>query len=246
MQRKHTVKSFDEELDNLDGIIVEMGRLAESQLVAAIEVVIRRDKKQVARIRKADRRLDFLEAEVDKTVVRIIALRQPVANDLRTSIAALKTASHLERIGDHVKNIALRSKVLAKSRTIKNASHSIANMGELVRKMIVDVMDAYVKKDADKADLVRLSDIEVDLCHTSLFRELLTYMMENPRNITPCSHLLFIAKDIERIGDQVTSVAEYVHFMVHGKKPEKSRPKGDKTSSVVVDVEDVKTATPIS
>mgnify|MGYP000559023652 CR=1 FL=1 len=245
MQQEHTVKSFDEELDHLDDTIAEMGRLAESQLVATLDVIIKHNKKQAARILKADRRLDLLEAEVDKTVVRIIALRQPVADDLTTSIAALKTASHLERIGDHIKNIAMRSKVLGKSRAIKDASHSIANMGGLVREMIVDVMDAYVKKDADKADLVRLSDVEVDLCHTSLFRELLTYMMENPRNITPCSHLLFIAKDIERIGDHVTSVAEYVHFMVHGKKPEKSRPKSDEASSVRVDVEDVKTTTPI-
>ncbi len=244
MQQEHIVKSFDEELDYLNGIIIEMGSLAESQLAAVIEVVIRHDKKQAVRIRKADRRLDSLEAEVDKTVVRIIALRQPVADDLRTLIAALKTASHLERIGDHVKNIARRSKVLSQSQAIRDASHSIANMGELVQKMIADVLDAYVKRDADKADLVRLSDVEVDLCHTSLFRELLTYMMEDPRNITPCSHLLFIAKDIERIGDQVTSVAEFVHFMVHGKKPEESRPKGDKASSVVVDVDDVISTVP--
>ena len=233
MTGDHIVKSFGEELDRIDQLIVEMGGLAETQLASAIRALVRRDADLANDVREGDARIDDLEREINDRIVRILALRQPMAGDLRVAIAALKISNELERIGDYAKNVAKRSVVLVQSPAM-SSTLTISRMGTLVQSMIKNVLDAYVARDAAAAEDVRDADQEVDQLHTSMFRELLTYMMEDPRNITPCTHLLFIAKNIERMGDHTTNIAEQVHFLVVGQDPEAARTKRDKSSTTVV------------
>jgi phosphate transport system protein len=233
MTDDHIVKSFGDELERIDQLIVEMGGLAETQLASAIRALVRRDTDLADEVRASDVRMDDLEREINDRIIRILALRQPMAADLRVAIAALKISNELERIGDYAKNVAKRSLVLVQSPAM-SPTLTISRMGTLVQSMIKNVLDAYVARDAAGAEEVRLADQEVDQLHTSMFRELLTYMMEDPHTITPCTHLLFIAKNIERIGDHTTNIAEQVHFLVVGQDPEDARPKGDKSSTTVV------------
>lgn len=226
MQHEHTVKSFDDELKQLDSMIAEMGGMAEANLAGAVDAMVRRDTESALVIKKADKKIDALEIEIDDHAVRILALRQPMADDLRAVIVALKTAAVIERIGDFAKNIAKRTQALSQCPNL-GAAKTIKRMAGMAQNMMTDVLDAYVTRDADKADEVRLRDEELDSLYTSLFRELLTYMMENPKNITASTHLMFAAKNIERIGDHATNIAENVHFLVHGQMPEEPRPKGD-------------------
>ena len=226
MQHEHTVKSFDDELKQLDSMIAEMGGMAEANLAGAVDAMVRRDTESALVIKKADKKIDALEIEIDDHAVRILALRQPMADDLRAVIVALKTAAVIERIGDFAKNIAKRTQTLSQCPDL-GAAKTIKRMAGMAQNMMTDVLDAYVTRDADKADEVRLRDEELDSLYTSLFRELLTYMMENPKNITASTHLMFAAKNIERIGDHATNIAENVHFLVHGQMPEEPRPKGD-------------------
>ncbi|MCR4378769.1 MAG: phosphate signaling complex protein PhoU [Rhodospirillales bacterium] len=235
MEHDHIVKSFDSDLGRLDAIIAEMGGLAERQLADAVEALVRRDVELAQKVIDGDARIDELESTIDNLTIRVLALRQPMAEDLRVVIVALKMAANLERIGDYAKNVAKRTLILATMDPVGNATQSVQRMASQVQAMIKNVLDAYGAHDIDKADDVRLRDEEVDLMHTSLFRELLTYMMEDPRNITACTHLLFIAKNVERIGDHVTSIAEYVHFLVAGDLPADERPKGDLSSQTVID-----------
>jgi len=234
MNDEHIVKSFGEELERIDLLIVEMGGLAETQLALAIRALVRRDTELANQVRDSDARIDDLERDVNERIVRMLALRQPMAGDLRVAIAALKISNDLERIGDYAKNVAKRSLVLVQSPAL-SSTLTISRMGALVQSMIQNVLDAYVARDAAGAEEVRLADQEVDQLHTSMFRELLTYMMEDPRNITPCTHLLFIAKNIERMGDHATNIAEQVHFLVVGQDPEGARPKQDRSSSTIVE-----------
>ena len=234
MDQEHIMKVYDEELGHLDQLIAEMGGLAESQLADAVEAMMRRDGDLARKVAERDTKIDALERDVDVLTMRVLALRQPMAEDLRTVIAALKTASDLERIGDYTRNMANRTLALTQLRPIGGTAHTIARMGVLVQGMIKNVLDAYVGRDVELADDVRLRDEQVDQLHTSLFRELLTYMMEDPRHITTCTHLLFIAKNVERIGDHVTNIAEHVHMMVCGELPAAERPKDDRSSLTVV------------
>jgi len=234
MTSEHIVKSFDDDLKHLDNIIAEMGGLAEAQLADAIEALVRRNVELAEKVVASDERIDALEQELDDRAVAILALRQPMADDLRAIISALKTGSAIERIGDYAKNIAKRTVALSQVPPMGPAQ-SIARLGHLAQRMIKNVLDAYIARDAAKASDVRQSDHEVDAMHTSLFRELLTYMMEDPRNITPCTHLLFVAKNIERIGDHATGIAENVLFLVLGGAPETGRPKGDTSSFTIVE-----------
>jgi phosphate transport system protein len=236
MTSEPIVRSFDEDLKRLDNIIAEMGGLAETQLANAIDAMVRRDNALAEQVIEADKRIDALEQEADDLAVRMLALRKPVADDLRIVITALKTSSIVERIGDYAKNIAKRSVAISQTPPI-GPTKTIARMGGQVQAMIKNVLDAYVARDADKADHVRASDSEVDLLHTSLFREILTYMMEDPRNISSCTHLLFVAKNIERIGDHATNIAENIHFLVHGHLPEEQRIKEDRSSYTIVNGE---------
>ena len=233
MVSEHIIKSYDEELRRLDNAITQMGGLAETQIASAIEAVVKRDSRLAADVVEADARVDQLEHDIEGMAVRLLALRQPMAVDLRQILAALKTASDLERIADYATNVAKRSIVLNQSPPVKPA-YAIPRMGRLGQGMIKDVLDAYVERDADKALAVWLRDEELDEMYTSLFRELLTYMIEDPRNITACTHLLFIAKNLERVGDHTTNVAETLYFLVHGTPLAQVRPKGDRSSLAVV------------
>jgi phosphate transport system protein len=233
MAAEHIIKSYDEELQRLNNMIVEMGGLAESQLAAAIEVIIERDSDRAIRVVEGDAQVDQLERDIDNLAIRLLALRQPMARDLREIVAALKIASDLERICDYAANVAKRSIALAQTPPIQPV-HALPRMTRLALLLIKDVIDAYVARDADKAFAVWVRDEELDEMYASLFRVLLTYMMEDPRNIGPCTHLLFIAKNIERIGDHATNIAENVYYLVHGIPLEQARPKGDKSSLEVV------------
>ncbi len=226
MGSDHIVKSFDEQLKRLDYLIAEMGGLAESQLANAMDALVKRDSEKAARVVGLDYRLDELEQEVDHHTVSMLALRQPMASDLRQIIAALKTANILERVGDYAKNVARRTATLAEMPPVPPAL-TVGRLGRLAQEMIKDVLDAYLARDVDKAHMVRERDKELDALHTSLFRELLTYMMEDPRNITACTHLLFVAKNLERVGDHATNLAELIHFAVKGVMPMTQRPQED-------------------
>jgi len=234
MTSEHYVKSYDDQLKRLGNLIAEMGGLAEAQLAEAIEAMSKRDLDRAARITVGDQRIDDLEQLVDHEAVSMLALRQPMARDLREIVSALKAASMLERIGDYAKNVAKRTAVLVEAPPVPSAQ-TVVRLGKLAQEMIKDVLDAYIARDADKAELVRQRDKELDALHTSIFRELLTYMMEDPRNITACTHLLFIAKNIERIGDHATNIAEVIIFLVQGRSPADPRPKDDSTSFSIVE-----------
>lgn len=229
----HIVRSFDEALQGLSDIVVRMGGMAEEQLALAVEALVKRDSELAAKVVQKDAEIDALEERLDQDAVRVLALRQPMANDLREVIAALKISSDLERIGDYGKNVAKR--VIAVNQAPPMApARAIARMARLAQAIIKNTLDAYVARDAERAIEVWESDEEIDEMYTALFRELLTYMMEDPRNISAGTHLLFIAKNIERIGDHATNVAETVHFLATGRRLEGGRPKGDTSSFEVV------------
>jgi phosphate transport system protein len=230
---EHTVKSFDEELKRLGDLVAQMGGLAEAQLQAAIESLVSRDAEQAALVVQGDARIDQLERQISTQTIRMLALRQPMAVDLREIVAALKISSDIERIGDYAANVAKRAIALTQSPPMRPVG-GIARMGRLVQQIIKDILDAYSAHDADKALAAWKRDQEVDDMYNSLFRELLTYMMEDPRNIGPSTHLIFIAKNIERMGDHATNIAEIVHFLVRGEDIAEARPKSDKTSFTVV------------
>lgn len=233
MSSTHIVKRYDDELRELENAIAKMGGLAESQLAAAIEAVTRRDSGLAAQVIEGDAKVDLLEQQVDEQVMRLFALRQPMASDLRHILSARRVASELERIADYAANVAKRALVLNQVPAVRPA-FAIPRMGQLVQAMIKGALDAYVAHDADKAVVVWQSDEQVDELHNSLFRELLTYMMEDPRSITTCAHLLFMAKNIERMGDHTTNIAEMIYFSERGEQLKRARPKGDNTPFAVV------------
>ena len=234
MGQDHIVSSFDDELETINGMILRMGGMAEAELANAIDALSRRDVELAARVVASDEGIDALEQELNDTAVAVLARRQPMANDLRVVVAALKIASDLERIGDYAKNIAKRVQPLAQIAPVAPA-HAIPRMANIAQSIIKDTLDSYVARDAAMARAAWLRDAEVDEMYTSLFRELLTYMMEDPRAISTCTHLLFIAKNIERIGDHATNIAELIYYQVTGERMEGGRPKGDDTSFQVVD-----------
>jgi phosphate transport system protein len=232
MTSDHIIKSYDEELRRLNNTIMQMGGLAEGQLAAAIEAVMKRDSALAARVVEGDAQVDRLEQDVDGLVVRLLALRQPMARDLREILAALRIASDLERICDYAANVAKRSIVLNQSPPVRPV-YTLPRMVKLAQALTKDVLDSYVARDADKALIVWARDEELDEMYSSLFRELLTYMMEDPRNITACTHLLFMAKNVERIGDHATNIAETVYFLVNGTPLTQARPKRDSSNQAV-------------
>ncbi|MGI9465359.1 MAG: phosphate signaling complex protein PhoU [Aestuariivirgaceae bacterium] len=237
MDNAHIVKSFDEDLNHIESLLLEMGGLVETQINDAVRALTRRDCELGEKVRKDDKRIDELETRIDELSIQTLALRQPMAEDLRSVVCALKVSTNLERIGDYAKNIAKRTSVLAQAQPTVSSSNTIRRMSKLVQEMVHDVLDAYVARDMEMAADLRLRDEEVDQMHNTLFRELLTYMMEDPRNITPCMHLLFVAKNIERMGDHTTGIAEQVYYRVSGSMPDDDRPKGDMTSYMSVDPE---------
>ncbi len=236
MNSEHIVKSFDEELQQLNTVVLRMGGVAEAQFAGAIDAMVRRDSALAEKVVKGDEAIDQMDLELDEDAIRTLALRQPMANDLREVISALKISSDLERIGDYAKNIAKRT-IALNQLAHHEAVRSIPRMAKLVQAIIKDVLDAYANHDANRALDVWHRDEEVDEMYTALFRELLTYMMEDPRNITPCTHLLFIAKNVERIGDHATNIAETTYYLATGERIEGGRPKSDTTSFQVVEPE---------
>ncbi len=229
----HTVKAFDDDMAQLRSLISRMGGLCETQIAAAVAALTTRNVDASAVVVAEDARIDTLESEAEALAVRIIALRAPLADDLREIVAALKIAGVLERIGDYAKNIAKRASALAQSPPVEPIV-IVPEMARVVISMIKDVLDAYVDRDVALAQQVCDRDRRVDEFYNSLFRSLLTFMIENPQFITPSTHLLFVAKNLERIGDHVTSVAEMVIFAVTGDRPSE-RTKSDDTATLATD-----------
>lgn len=228
----HIVKSYDEEQDALMRELLRMGEMSVAQLEAALDVVERRDDKAAERVMANDDAIDALEQQVNQDVIRLIR-RGPMATDLRIILAALRVASDIERIGDYAANIAKRSMALNHSPPLPH-TRGLEALGRLAVRQLRDVMRAYVERDGQAALRVRESDAELDTLYTGLFRELLTYMMEDARAITACTHLLFMAKNIERIGDHATNIAENVWFLVHGEELMAPRDKRDESNTTVV------------
>jgi phosphate transport system protein len=226
-ERTHIVSAFGQEIEALQARVMRMGGLAERQLADAVRALGSRDTELAARTVAGDLRLDALEAEVEEQAILILAKRQPMAIDLREIIAAIRIAADLERIGDLGKNIAKRTTALGPERHPARLSRGVDHMADLALAQLKDVLDAYARRDAATAIAVRNRDGEIDALYNSLFRELLTYMMEDPRSITMSTHLLFCAKNIERIGDHTTNIAETVHYVVEGEPLRDPRPKDD-------------------
>ena len=225
----HIVHSYDEDLRHLTNLVLQMGGLVESQVAAAIQAMTDRESDAARKIIADDTLIDDLETDVERQVIKLLALRQPMAIDLRGILGALRVAAELERMGDLAKNIAKRSIALAQTREIESV-WAIPSMATLVKSMIKEVLDAYVENDLEKAEHVWKTDQDVDETYNGLFRQLLTYMMEDPRNITACTHLLFVAKNLERIADHATNVAEIITFRQTGKRLPGARPKADNTA----------------
>lgn len=225
----HILKSFDTELDRLYDEIKRMGELAMSQLDAAVDVLGRRDSNAAARVVANDDAIDAMESAVSMDVLKLLALRQPMARDLREVYAALRISADIERIGDYATNVAKRSIVLNNTPALPITGR-IARLAKIANQLLADALKAYSEGDAELAARVRDADVELDAMYTSFFRELVTYMMEDPRTIGACAHLMFMAKNIERIGDHATNIAENTWFVVHGDMPEGERRKEDRTS----------------
>jgi len=213
----YRLKAIDEDLDQLRATIAEMGGLAEAAIAESMRALVERDLEGARRVVEDDRKLDALEAEVEARAVQIIALRAPAADDLREVVAALKIAGVVERMGDYAKNIAKRARAIERTANLRPLS-LLPEMARLAAEMVHDALDAFVARDARKAALVCERDRAVDDYYNSIFRVMLTFMMEDPQNITPATHLLFIAKNLERIGDHSTNVAEMVYFAATGSR----------------------------
>ncbi|HEV7123083.1 MAG TPA: phosphate signaling complex protein PhoU [Rhodanobacter sp.] len=226
----HIIKSYDGELTRLTGEIVRMGELSVKQLEAAIDVVERRDERAAQRVVDNDDAIDQMEQQVSHDVVRLLALRAPMAGDLRNVFSALRTAADIERIGDYAANVAKRSIPLSMVAPVRPTA-GLEHLSKLAAIGVRDVLAAYNARDAERARAVWKNDTVLDEAYTGYFRQLLTYMMEDPRNITPCTHLLFMAKNIERIGDHATNIAENVWFQVTGESLPAQRRKLDRTAS---------------
>ncbi len=229
---EHIVSGFDRDLEGIQAKIMRMGGMVEEAIAKSAEALESRDVDLALAVRKADKAIDALEVQVNEDAARIIALRAPTASDLRTVLSVFRVSANLERIGDYAKNIAKRSQSVIELPPVPGTTASLKRMARQVELMLKDVLDAYIQHDADLAEDVRQRDLEVDQMYSALFREYLTHMMEDPRHITTCMHLHFMAKNIERMGDHVTSVAEQVIYLVTGELPDEDRPKEDKTPYV--------------
>ena len=225
----HIVSSFDRDLEGIQAKIMRMGGLVEEAIAKSAEALDARDIELAKTVRSADKAIDALEVQVNEDAAKIIALRAPAASDLRTVLSVFRVSANLERIGDYAKNIAKRSQSVIELPPVQGTTSSLRRMARQVELMLKDVLDAYIQHDADLAEEIRQRDLQVDQMYSALFREYLTHMMEDPRQITTCMHLHFMAKNIERMGDHVTSIAEQVIYLVTGEMPDEDRPKEDKT-----------------
>ena len=231
---EHIVKAYDEDLAVLKTMLAQMGGLVEQQLDDAIDALSRRDTVLADLVIHNDEKVDILEHQIEEKAILTIAKRQPMARDLREIMVAIKVSSDLERIGDLAKNTAKRAHAMSEALPRKLMA-GVTRMGRLAQEELKNILDAYARSDATKALEVWRADEELDALYNSIFRELLTYMMEDPRDISLCTHLLFGAKNMERIGDHATNIAENIHYLVHGKALAEGRPKKDITSSIRID-----------
>jgi phosphate transport system protein len=234
MMDQHTSRAFDIDLQDLARLVAEMGGLAEKQIGESVDALNSHDLALAQRVIALDDKIDMLQREIEEKAILTIARRQPMAVDLRDIVGALRVANDLERIGDLAKNIAKRVGALDDDIELTKVLRGVEHMADLVLSQIKDVLDAYTRRDVEKALAVWRGDEEVDAVNNSLFRELLTYMMEDPRNISLCIHLLFCAKNIERMGDHATNIAETVYYIVEGRPLADERPKGDTTASATI------------
>ena len=235
---KHIVTAYSQELQRLRDLMIEMGGLVERQVALATQAILDNDSSVALQAVELDPQVDALEREAEQFVIRMLALRQPMASDLREIVAALKITAAMERIGDYAKNVAKRSIVLGQF-ALPFSLSGLAAMSRLVQENLRLVIDSVAESDAEKALRAWQSDQAIDDLYNSIFRELITYMMEDARSITPCTHLLFITKNLERIGDHVTNIAETVHYAVTGEALTEERPKGDSSVYAVVRPRDV-------
>lgn len=230
MAEAHTVTAFDQELKEVGRLVAEIGGLVEQQIEQAILALSRADAELAQSVISADKRVDQLQRAIEEKAISLIARRQPMARDLREIIAAIRIANDLERVGDMAKNIGKRVMALQGLAQPPKLIHGLEHMAELAAEQVKSVLDAYAARDLDAALIVWRRDSEIDALYTSLFREFLTYMMEDPRNISLCTHLLFCAKNVERIGDHATNIAETVHYLVTGTQLAEERPKDDRAN----------------
>jgi phosphate transport system protein len=230
----HTVKAFTEQLEQLASTVAQMGGLCEDHLADAIDAIAKRDTQLAEQVIASDARVDLLQQQIEDQALKLLALRQPLAVDLRETLGAIKCGGELERIGDLSKNIAKRAIVLNREPPIR-LTQGLTRMGKQALGQLKIVLDAYSDRDAEAAEAVWRQDGEIDEMYNSLFRELLTYMMEDPRTIGLCTHLLFIAKNIERTGDHATNIAEVIYHMVTGGRLDTDRPKADITSETSIE-----------
>jgi phosphate transport system protein len=227
IMEQHTVRAYDQELDAITAELARMGGLAEAEVADAIRAISKSDISLATSVIGRDAKLDVLDKEIERRAIRLIALRQPVADDLRHTVSAMKISTNLERIGDLAKNIAKRALVIVESEPLTPLTGSIERMGDLVVARLKNVLDALSSREVDQAIAVWMNDHEVDEHYDAIFRELLTYMMGDPRTITACAHLLFVAKNLERIGDHATNIAEVLHYEITGVELTDDRPKSD-------------------
>ncbi|MEO0861071.1 MAG: phosphate signaling complex protein PhoU [Pseudomonadota bacterium] len=231
IESSHIATAFDRDLEAIQAMIMRMGGKVEDAIGKASVALIKADGELALEVRRNDKAIDAMEQELSEEAARVIALRQPIATDLRTVLTVFRIAASLERIGDYAKNMAKRTEILMELHPVDGGTASIKRMSKMVQLMLKDVLDAYIQRDADLARDVRARDEEVDQMYNGLFREYLTHMMEDPRNITACMHLHFMAKNIERMGDLVTGIAEQIVYLVDGELPDDNRTKADITSS---------------
>ncbi|SFM68872.1 phosphate uptake regulator, PhoU [Pleomorphomonas diazotrophica] len=224
---EHTVSAYDDDLKAIARLVTEIGGLAERAVGDSVAALTRLDLALAQRVIAGDKELDRLQHEIEEKAILVIARRQPMANDLREIVGAMRIANDIERVGDLAKNIAKRVVAINGVFPHKQLITGVEHLCEIALQQLKRVLDAYASQDDQAAGSVRQRDDEIDALYTSLFRELLTYMMEDPRNLTFCIHLLFCAKNIERIGDHATNIAESVHYMVTGRSYEEERPKAD-------------------
>lgn len=234
MNSQHISSAFDRDLEAIQAQIMKMGGMVEAAILDAGTSLETRDVDMAEAVRAGDKAIDALEEKINEDAARVIAIRAPTAIDLRVILSVIKISAALERIGDYAKNMAKRTSVLAEMPEIPQGHAALRRMAREVQSMLKDALDAYVQRDAELAMNVIQQDLDVDQMYNALFREFLTYMMEDPRNITPCMHLHFIAKNTERMGDLVTNIAEQVVYLVTGSIPDEPRPK---TESVANDVD---------
>lgn len=228
---KHISSAFDRDLETIQAQVVKMGGMVEAAITDAATALETRDEELAEQVRRRDKAIDAMETQINEDAARLIALRAPTATDLRMVLAVIKISASLERVGDYAKNMAKRTPVLSQLPYIDGSGLALRRMNLAVSKMLQDALDSYIRRDADLAEDVRMRDLEVDQMYNALFREFLTHMMEDPRNITACMHLHFLAKNTERMGDHATSIAEQVIYLVTGELPDEARPKANSVPS---------------